>query len=608
MNAGNVIFNFKGDDSDLTKKTNNVSSKLKNVASGIAKAFTVGVGAATTAMTVLVKKSVEAVGEFEQLAGGAQKIFDEMDYSQIEEDAVNAYKTMNMSANEYLSAINNVGATFSSTMGDTKGYETAKKGLQAISDYATGTGKDIDTLSEKYQMITRSTSSYLSIADQFSGLLPQTTDGFLEAAQAAGYLSDEYTSLTDVPVAEYQQALTELLEDGVDALNLTGNTAAEASDTLTGSISAAKSAFENFISGASDIDQVVETFGNAAENIVKVVAEMTPSLLNGMVTLINNLLPQVPILIQQLLPGVVSGVVSIITGIINLLPQIIEMLASMLPTILESLINGLMTIGQSLIQMLPTIIPQIITAIIEALAMINEHFDEFMMMGFQIIWAIIQGLINSIPTIIANLPTIIEAMLNFFTAGKMLSAGTALLKGLGNGLIKSIPSLISNLPQIITSMVSTLKTQGVAGFKDIGVQLLKGLWNGLSSAKDWIVNKIKGLGSSVMSAIKGIFGIHSPSTEFAWIGQMNMEGLIQGTEDMEGQVEDVYSDLGTLAGVDSMFDLSPSLYGTASNNLSPSVNVTVNNNMTTDPLGQVVNTIKTYSGGAKNDYNYGTGV
>ena len=41
---------------------------------------------------------------------------------------------------------------------------------------------------------------------------------------------------------------------------------------------------------------------------------------------------------------------------------------------------------------------------------------------------------------------------------------------------------------------------------------------------------------------------------------------------------------------------------------SPSTTVIVNNNMEVDPLGQLVNNVKTFSGGAKNDYNWGAGV
>ena len=52
--------------------------------------------------------------------------------------------------------------------------------------------------------------------------------------------------------------------------------------------------------------------------------------------------------------------------------------------------------------------------------------------------------------------------------------------------------------------------------------------------------------------------------------------------------------------------LSPSLSG-GSYSYSPSMSVVVNNNIESDPLGQMVSKIKTFSNGAKNDYNYGYG-
>lgn len=51
--------------------------------------------------------------------------------------------------------------------------------------------------------------------------------------------------------------------------------------------------------------------------------------------------------------------------------------------------------------------------------------------------------------------------------------------------------------------------------------------------------------------------------------------------------------------------LSPTLSGTYS--YSPSMNVIVNNSFEMDPLGQMVSQVKTFSNGAKNDYNYGYG-
>ena len=257
------------------------------ISGGLASSVSAGAVALGNIISDVVTKAGSRAGEelsktftnymdFEQLAGGAQKIFDEIDYSKIQADAQAAYDQLNMSANEYLESINMVGATFAQTMGDQKGYDTARKGMQAISDYASGTGKSVEELNQKYQMISRSAGSYQSIADQFAGILPQTSGDFLEAAQSAGYLSDKYEKLTDVPVAEYQQAVTEMLADGVDALNLTNNTAHESADTLSGSFATVRAAWDNMLTAIGDGGEtfdmsataanLVESLGNAIRN------------------------------------------------------------------------------------------------------------------------------------------------------------------------------------------------------------------------------------------------------------------------------------------------------------------------------------------------------
>ena len=253
--GGEVIFKFKGDDKDL----NNTLKSVGKIGTTALKGVAVGVSAVASGFTAIVAQSVKARGEMEQLAGGVEKIFNEMDTSKIMKDASEAYKNMNLSAKDYLNMINTVGATFAQTMGDEKGYETAKKGLQAIADYASGTGADINTLNDKFKMISRSTTSYLSIADQFAGILPQTTDDFLKQAQASGYLSGKYKKLTEVPVAEYQEAISLMLEKGVRDMNLLGNTTAESTQTMTGSIAMLKASWENFLSGSGDLGQVVES-------------------------------------------------------------------------------------------------------------------------------------------------------------------------------------------------------------------------------------------------------------------------------------------------------------------------------------------------------------
>lgn len=347
-------------------------------------------------------------------------------------------------------------------------------------------------------------------------------------------------------------------------LDIAGTTTKEASTTILGSIGSAKSAFENFLAGTGGVDEVVQTFTTAGTNIMNAVIKMAPQIIDGLIQMVNALIPQIPPAIQKILPVIINGATSLLNGLITALPQIFQMIVSILPQITQTLLGMLPTILQVLIQMaimtiqtlaqmLPTLIPQIVDAIMQMIPILIDNLPLFIKAGYQLLIGLIQGLLNAIPVLLSYLPELGRSMYNY---------------------IKQLPSL----------------------FKEVGGMLIRGLWSGIKNMGSWVISKIKGMGSSILNAVKGIFGVHSPSREFAWIGKMNMLGLENGMEDMQPKIQQA---------IDGMFDLSPSLYGSTSTNLSPQVNVINNINMKQDPLGQMVNDVKTFSGGAKNDYNYG---
>ena len=115
-----------GVDDQASGKLKDIGGKLGNGLKTAAKIGAAAVGAASAAIVGLTTQAVNSFAEYEQLAGGAQKIFDDMDFSRIAADANNAYKELGLSANQYLAVINDVGATFAATMGDEAGYEAAK--------------------------------------------------------------------------------------------------------------------------------------------------------------------------------------------------------------------------------------------------------------------------------------------------------------------------------------------------------------------------------------------------------------------------------------------------------------------------------------------------
>ena len=130
---------------------------------------------------------------------------------------------------------------------------------------------------------------------------------------------------------------------------------------------------------------------------------------------------------------------------------------------------------------------------------------------------------------------------------QLLNLGIRLLIQLANGLIRSLPTLISYVGQIGGRILSSF---GSIDLWSIGSNLLRGLWNGISSKTSWILSKVRGVASSILSKVRSVFGVHSPSTEFAWVGEMNMEGLYQGMDESQGKVQGL---------IDSMFNLQPNV-------------------------------------------------
>ena len=185
----------------------------------------------------------------------------------------------------------------------------------------------------------------------------------------------------------------------------------------------------------------------------------------------------------------------------------------------------------------------------------------------------------------------VNAIKNFFSglASKIGSAASSIVS-----FIKSIPSKIAGVANSIKNKFTNLPND----FANIGKNIMKGLWNGISGLKDWVISKVKGMGKSIVNGLKSALGIHSPSKEFALIGKFSVLGYTEALDKMSKDVDKQ---------VASTFGISPQLTGSMQNSFSPNVNVVNNVNVEQDPLGQMVRTIKTYSGGSPNDYNYGAG-
>lgn len=130
-------------------------------------------------------------------------------------------------------------------------------------------------------------------------------------------------------------------------------------------------------------------------------------------------------------------------------------------------------------------------------------------------------------------------------ASNMLSSVASTLKALPGRVWSAIVGAVSRVGQWGRDMVNKAKTSittfvnnVVTKLKElpgkvvsIGKDLVTGLWNGVKDKFNWLKNKLSGFATSVLDGIKSFFGVHSPSTETAWIGEMLDEGMAKGVED-----------------------------------------------------------------------------
>ena len=532
-------------------KANTSLEKLSNVGSKIGKAIVTGSAVAGAALTALVGKAVSASGELEQQIGGTEAVFGEF-ASKVQDMSKTAFSSAGLSANQYMATMNKMGSLMlGSGIEQEKAMNLSAEAMQRAADVASIMGIDVKFAMES---IAGAAKGNFTMMDNLGVAMSATS---IEAYALSKGIKKSYDEMSKGE--QIQLAMEMFLEKSAYA---TGNYAKE-NETFAGSMQTMKASFENFLSGAGSVDDLIESVVSFGEILVKKITEMTPQIISGIVQLLNAILPQIPILLQQLLPGVMDGVIGLVKGIINMLPQIITMLAGMLPELITSFINGLVLIIQALAEMMPELIPTIIDAILAIIPILINNLPLFIKAGWQLITGLLEGIIRSVPTLLSYIPKIISSIFDYF---------------------KQMPSMML----------------------DVGKNLIKGLWNGIKNVKDWLFKKIGDFAGGILSKIKGIFGIHSPSKEFAIIGKYNVEGLEEG---IEGESKNLNKtlDLNLGSSLDYVANMglgkyNPAIGGGNTNMNSP---VYVNVEVQQDKFGNYTNTIKTFSNGSKNSYNYG---
>ena len=136
------------DSSEYEKGLGNAKNDANGFASFLGKVGKIGVAAFTavgSATAVMGTQAVKAYGQYEQLAGGIDKLFgDAADV--VKRNADQAYMTAGMSANQYMENVSQISASLKRSLGDDLEAvaDVADVAMRLISDNVNTFGSDME--------------------------------------------------------------------------------------------------------------------------------------------------------------------------------------------------------------------------------------------------------------------------------------------------------------------------------------------------------------------------------------------------------------------------------------------------------------------------------
>ncbi len=185
-------------------------------------------------------------------------------------------------------------------------------------------------------------------------------------------------------------------------------------------------------------------------------------------------------------------------------------------TVLNALFAKLSEGLTDLSAMMPGIAAFISGLVVKLVEFVTNNLPMIANVALQIILALVNGLSENMPTLI---PAVVDCALTIATTLTQPSNLKAIMDAGNKLILEVIKGVINALPVIVTQMASA------------GKSMVEGLWKGISDKFAWIKNQISKWCGDVISWFKNKFGVHSPSTVFAGIGENLSKGLAVGLTD-----------------------------------------------------------------------------
>ena len=453
---------------DTSLDTGGLQSGMGKVASVAQQALGVFTGQMMTravdALANLGKSALDSVGQLEQNVGGVETLFGDAADAVIA-SADRAYQTAGMSANDYMSTVTSFSASLLQSLGGNT-EEAAKVADMAIIDMADNANKmgtSMDMIQNAYQGFAKQNYTMLDNLKLGYGGTKTEMERLLADAEKLTGVKYDINNLNDV-----YQAIHAVQEE----MGITGTTAKEAASTLEGSMASAKAAWDNFMNGSGDADQLADAFATAADNIVKNLAEIIPRFAETLPALGGAIIAQIPGLVAAIVPAVLSAGQSVLKQLQDAVldfdfagtaDKVVQMITGFiegdgLGSLLDTLVTIFTGIVNGISSMLPSLLPALIELISYVVTSLLDQLPAILDCALELILGLAQGILAALPVLIEALPEVISSIVEFLISAvpQIIDAGIELLMALVDALPVIIDALVDALPQIIKATVTAL--------------------------------------------------------------------------------------------------------------------------------------------------------
>lgn len=550
----------------------------------------------------LLSDSIMAGANLEQSLGGIETLFkDSADI--VIKNAEQAYKTAGMSANEYMETVTSFSASLLQGLsGDTEAAAAvADMALTDMSDNANKMGTSMELIQNAYQGFAKQNYTMLDNLKLGYGGTKTEMERLLADAQKLTGIEYDIDNLADV-----YEAIHVIQEE----MGITGTTAKEASETLSGSFASMKAAFSDLMANLA--------LGRDLEDSLAALTETAFTfLVDNLLPAVGNVLSGLPTVFSTAFSAAIRGlniaadnadallqqgidlVIGIGTSIITALPYLAEAALNIVAAIGNAIIStDWLQIGQDTINGLRSSLDlaaaeilgtdgNIVQSVLDAVA---SGLPSILEGGVSIVVEMANGILEALPGFLETAGDLMNQLLDTVLSmlPDMLASGISLIGQLATGLLSNLPAVIQSAANILAQLLATIAShlpnllqsglsligqlaagliqaipqviasipQIISGIVDtfgqwnwgeIGSNIVSGIANGIAAGAGAIWQAAKNAASAALRAAKDFLGIASPSKVMRdQVGKFIPSGMAVGIENNTKPLTDAMHSLSNL--------------------------------------------------------------